>query len=139
MKKYKFPGFIFSENGEWLFMIPKELLSRIRGLSSLIGNTPLLAIDYTFKGENRTIFAKAEHLNMTGSIKDRMAFHILLQGYKRGILKSGDHKRQHRNRLCGNRSSFRSSRNYLHAGLDECGKNQSHKGFGCPDQVGEQG
>jgi cysteine synthase A len=90
MKKYKFPGFIFSENGEWLFMIPKELLSRIRGLSSLIGNTPLLAIDYTFKGENRTIFAKAEHLNMTGSIKDRMAFHILLQGYKRGILKSGD-------------------------------------------------
>ncbi len=71
-------------------MNSEELLLRIRGLSSLIGNTPLLAIDYTFKGEKCTIYAKAEHLNMTGSIKDRMAFHILLKGYKRGFLKPGD-------------------------------------------------
>ncbi len=71
-------------------MVSEELLSRIRGLSSLIGNTPLLAIEYTFKGEKRTIYAKAEHLNMTGSIKDRMAFHILLQGYLRGTLNPGD-------------------------------------------------
>lgn len=41
---------------------------RIQGLKSLIGNTPLLAIDYTFEGEQRTLYAKAEHLNMTGSI-----------------------------------------------------------------------
>lgn len=63
--------------------------TRIRGLSSLIGNTPLLAIDFLFKGEKRTLYAKAENLNMTGSIKDRMALHILQQGYKRGILKPG--------------------------------------------------
>ena len=63
---------------------------RIRGLSSLIGNTPLLAIELLYKGEKRTIYAKAENLNMTGSIKDRMAFHILQQGYKRGILKPGN-------------------------------------------------
>lgn len=64
--------------------------NHIRGLSSLIGNTPLLEIDFIYKGNKRCIFAKAENLNMTGSIKDRMAFHILEQGYTRGILKPGN-------------------------------------------------
>ena len=64
--------------------------SRIRGLSSLISNTPLLAIEFTFDGEKRTLYAKAENLNMTGSIKDRMALHILEQGYERGILNPGN-------------------------------------------------
>ena len=63
--------------------------TRIRGLSSLIGNTPLLAIDLLFRGERRTVYAKAEHLNMTGSIKDRMAYHIIEQGYARGTLAPG--------------------------------------------------
>ncbi|UCF09230.1 MAG: cysteine synthase family protein [Thermoplasmata archaeon] len=63
---------------------------RIRGLSSLIGNTPLLCIDFKYDGEARTIYTKAENLNMTGSIKDRMAFHILSEGYKRGALNPGD-------------------------------------------------
>jgi cysteine synthase A len=67
-----------------------NLQRRIRGLARLVGNTPLLAIDFLFQGEVRTIFAKAEHLNMTGSIKDRMALHILRQGYARGVLKQGD-------------------------------------------------
>lgn len=63
---------------------------RIRNLASLIGNTPLLAIRFRFRGEDRMIYAKAENLNMTGSIKDRMAFHILEQGYARGLLKPRD-------------------------------------------------
>ncbi len=63
---------------------------RIRGLSALIGNTPLLAIDFMFQGRKRTIHAKAENLNMTGSIKDRMALHIMAQGYAKGLLKPGD-------------------------------------------------
>lgn len=63
---------------------------RIRGLSSLIGNTPLLAVRFTFRGQERVIYAKAENLNMTGSIKDRMAFHILMQGYTSGALNPGD-------------------------------------------------
>lgn len=58
-------------------------------LKSLIGNTPLLEIHFRFKGEERTIFAKAENLNMTGSIKDRMAFHILSKAYESGNLKAG--------------------------------------------------
>lgn len=63
---------------------------RIRGLKSLIGNTPLLAIDYAFAGEQRTLYAKAEQLNMTGSIKDRMAFHIIEEAYAKGLLEPGD-------------------------------------------------
>jgi cysteine synthase A len=62
---------------------------RIRGLSCLIGNTPLLEIECLFRGRRRRIHAKAEHLNLTGSIKDRMAFHIVTQGYARGLLEPG--------------------------------------------------
>ena len=59
-------------------------------VESLIGNTPLLAIHFHYKGQRRTIFAKAEHLNLTGSIKDRMALHIIRQAYASGEIKTGD-------------------------------------------------
>ncbi len=62
---------------------------RVHGLASLIGNTPMLALDFRYKGKDRTIYAKAENLNMTGSIKDRMAFHILEQAYIQGKLTPG--------------------------------------------------
>jgi len=62
---------------------------RICELRSLIGNTPLLAIDYAFGGELRTLYAKAEHLNMTGSIKDRIAVHIIEEAYAKGFLEPG--------------------------------------------------
>lgn len=60
--------------------------SYVRGL---IGNTPLLAIHCHFRGKRRTIFAKAEHLNLTGSIKDRMALHILERATASGELEPG--------------------------------------------------
>jgi cysteine synthase len=40
-------------------------------------------------GSKRTIFAKAEHLNLTGSIKDRMALHMLRRAYATGELRPG--------------------------------------------------
>ncbi len=67
-----------------------KLFDRIAGLSSLIGNTPLLSIRFNYKGRERRLFAKSENLNMTGSIKDRMAFHILFNAYRNGRLKPGD-------------------------------------------------
>jgi cysteine synthase A len=66
-----------------------DLDSRIRGLKCMIGNTPLLAIDVEFRGRKRIVYAKAENLNMTGSIKDRMALHILQQGASKGALAPG--------------------------------------------------
>jgi cysteine synthase A len=62
----------------------------IQGLSSLIGNTPVLAIEFLYKGKPRRIYAKAEYLNMTGSIKDRMALHIMREAYRKNIIKPGD-------------------------------------------------
>ena len=71
-------------------MTSKDILkARLNGLGHWTGNTPLLAIEFTFDGERRSLYAKAENLNMTGSIKDRMAYHVLRRGYERGTLKPG--------------------------------------------------
>lgn len=64
--------------------------NRFRGLGRMIGNTPLLVIEFTFRGEKRVIYAKSEQLNMTGSIKDRMALHILRRAYADGRIRPGD-------------------------------------------------
>ncbi len=61
----------------------------IHRISALVGNTPLLVIECEYKGQARTIYAKAESFNLTGSIKDRMAFHILRKAYAEGRLKPG--------------------------------------------------
>ena len=63
---------------------------RLRGLRVLVGNTPLLAVEFSVnRGEPRRLYAKAESLNLTGSIKDRMALHILRQAWESGELKAG--------------------------------------------------
>jgi cysteine synthase A len=64
--------------------------TRVAQISALIGNTPLLQINLKYKGERRTIYAKAENMNMTGSIKDRIAFHIIKKSYEEGLLNPGD-------------------------------------------------
>ncbi len=62
---------------------------RFAELGHLVGNTPLLAIRFQYAGESRRIFAKAENLNMTGSIKDRMALHIIRSACGDGTLSPG--------------------------------------------------
>ena len=64
-------------------------LLRFRGLKNMVGNTPLLALHMLYRGEPRTIYAKAENLNLTGSIKDRIAVHILRKAQHDGLLTSG--------------------------------------------------
>ena len=66
--------------------IPKTL----NELSRLIGNTPLLAIHFRFLGRDQVIYAKLEQYNFTGSIKDRMAIHILDRAYQKGDISHGD-------------------------------------------------
>jgi cysteine synthase A len=63
---------------------------RFKGLGRMIGNTPLLEIEFPFRGEKRLLYAKSEQLNMTGSIKDRMAFYILRQAHAEGRIHPGD-------------------------------------------------
>src|ERR1039458_3895373 len=64
--------------------------ARFSGLSPIVGNPPLLEIAFEFRGQQRVIYAKSEQLNLTGSIKDRMAMHILKQAYRSGQLHPGD-------------------------------------------------
>ncbi len=67
----------------------EALDTRLEGLSQLVGNTPLLAIAFRCRGRERVIHAKAEHFNLTGSIKDRMALHILRMAKGAGLLRPG--------------------------------------------------
>lgn len=55
---------------------------QFQNIRAMIGNTPLLEISFTLKGEVRKIYAKAEYYNLTGSIKDRVAYHILKRAYE---------------------------------------------------------
>ncbi|MBL8203437.1 MAG: PLP-dependent cysteine synthase family protein [Blastocatellia bacterium] len=64
--------------------------ARFNGLRHMVGNTPLLAVHFKFRGQHRVIYAKAEYLNLTGSIKDRMAFYILKKAYQTGEIQPGD-------------------------------------------------
>jgi len=71
-------------------VLDEQIYRRLNGLGTLIGNSPLLELKFTYRGENRSIHAKAENLNFTGSIKDRMALHIIRQAYEREELHPGD-------------------------------------------------
>jgi len=54
-----------------------------------IGNTPMIKIKYEYKGKGKYIYAKLEYYNLTGSIKDRVAYYIINNAKKRGELKDG--------------------------------------------------
>ena len=64
--------------------------SSVDRLSALVGCTPLLEIHYAFDGRPGRIFAKYELMNMTGSLKDRMALHIIRRAYESRDLEPGD-------------------------------------------------
>jgi len=65
-------------------------MPRVSGIRRLVGNTPLVAIEYRWRGRPRTVYAKLEHLNLSGSIKDRMALHILEEAARDGVIEPGD-------------------------------------------------
>lgn len=67
-----------------------DIEEKFRKVENLVGNTPMYVLNFRFRGKKRTIFAKAEHLNLTGSIKDRMALQILKDAYRSGAIRQGD-------------------------------------------------
>ncbi|MBO5772539.1 MAG: cysteine synthase family protein [Clostridia bacterium] len=50
-------------------------------------NTPIIEIEYRYQGKTKKAFFKAEWFNLTGSIKDRVAFAILTKAQKNGLIK----------------------------------------------------
>ena len=63
------------------------LESKFNSLEKLIGKTPLIRITYKYKGEIKTCCCKAEWYNLSGSIKDRVAYYILKKAYEDNSLK----------------------------------------------------
>jgi cysteine synthase A len=62
----------------------------VAAVRQLVGNTPLLEVIYRLDGHEHRVFAKYESMNMTGSVKDRMACHILGEAYAAEHLRPGD-------------------------------------------------
>ena len=54
-----------------------------------IGNTPMIKIKYKYNGKENFIYTKLESYNLTGSIKDRVAYYIIQKAYEEGKLKKG--------------------------------------------------
>ena len=63
--------------------------SKFKALTRLVGNTPLISIHFRYRGTHRILFAKSEYMNLTGSIKDRMAVRILQKAYVEGKIAPG--------------------------------------------------
>ncbi len=58
-------------------------------IGKLIGNTPMIKIDYEYEGKTSSIYSKLEYYNYSGSIKDRIALYILETERKNGNLAEG--------------------------------------------------
>ena len=67
-----------------------KVLHKFKNLSEMINNTPMLEISLKYKGVERKVYAKAEYYSFTGSIKDRIAYHIMKKSYEAGLINKGD-------------------------------------------------
>jgi cysteine synthase B len=67
-----------------------QVLGQVRSVLQLIGNTPLLSFKRIAREvEPVQVFAKAEWYNPGGSVKDRAALGMILDGERRGLLTPG--------------------------------------------------
>jgi len=67
-----------------------DMEARFKHLWHLVGNTPMLELHYTYRGEPGKVYVKCENYNLTGSIKDRIALYVMYQAYRNCKIKPGD-------------------------------------------------
>ena len=70
-------------------MKPSVEKRRLTSILEAIGNTPLIRLNKLSKDLGSEIWVKAEYLNPAGSIKDRIALHILRKAAEEGALQPG--------------------------------------------------
>ena len=58
-------------------------------VDKLVGNTPMIKINYEYEGKKGNIFTKLEYYNYSGSIKDRIALYIIQKEHENGNLHKG--------------------------------------------------
>jgi cysteine synthase A len=69
--------------------MPNKLaLQTLNNLAKAYHNTPLVEVAFTYLGKQKIIFAKYEAFNFSGSIKDRIALHILTKAYENNQINS---------------------------------------------------
>jgi cysteine synthase B len=70
--------------------MPSRLI-RLQSIEASIGNTPLIRLRSVTRDlpDGVEVFAKAEHLNPGGSVKDRPALFMILEGERSGRLQPG--------------------------------------------------
>ena len=61
----------------------------VMNVEKLVGNTPMIKIDYEYEGKLGSIYTKLEFYNYSGSIKDRIALYIIQKERENGNLKDG--------------------------------------------------
>ena len=54
-----------------------------------VGNTPLIKIKYKYNNKEKYVYSKLESYNLTGSIKDRVAYYIIKSAYENKKLEKG--------------------------------------------------
>ena len=59
----------------------------MKDIENTIGNTPMIKIEYENEGIKNVVYIKLEYYNLTGSIKDRVAYYIINKAKIDGILK----------------------------------------------------
>lgn len=57
-----------------------------------VGNTPIIKIAYKYNEKENFIYTKLESYNITGSIKDRVAYYIIKEAYKKRKTKKKERK-----------------------------------------------
>lgn len=63
---------------------------KFAGIRQMISNTPLMEIHFKYYDREMKLYAKAEYFNLSGSIKDRVAYYILKKAYDTGKIQPGD-------------------------------------------------
>ncbi len=63
---------------------------KYENILELIGRTPLVRLRTGIPENGPKCYVKLEFINPTGSVKDRMAYHVMSKAIKSGILKPGD-------------------------------------------------
>jgi cystathionine beta-synthase len=70
-------------------MEPSSKLGRLSSIVDAVGNTPLIRLNKIGKDLKSEIWVKAEHLNPSGSIKDRIAIYMIDKAEREGTLRPG--------------------------------------------------
>jgi len=64
-------------------------MRQFNNILEAVGGTPLVKLQKVVPAGAATVLVKCEYMNPTGSIKDRMAVHILNESQKQGLIKPG--------------------------------------------------